>query len=104
MVVVGAKAGGLSHSGGGEHGAHEEREEHEEPGEDRPLDIDALGYEVAALPFWQIQQAGSTPGMLPPRAALYFQGPAGLRAQKLVQQLYDVDFALYNYSHADLPL
>jgi hypothetical protein len=82
----------------------EEHEEHEEPGEDRPLDIDALGYEVAALPFWQIQQAGSTPGVLPPRAALYFQGPAGLRAQKLVQQLYDVDFALYNYSHADLPL
>ena len=41
---------------------------------------------------------------LPPRPALYFQGPAGLRAQKLVQQLYDVDFALYNYSHADLPL
>ena len=85
----------------------EERDEHEEreaPGEDRPLDIDALGYEVAALPFWQIQQAGSTPGVLPPRPALYFQGPAGLRAQKLVQQLYDVDFALYNYSHADLPL
>ena len=82
----------------------EEHDEHEAPGEDRPLDIDALGYEVAALPFWQIQQAGSTPGVLPPRPALYFQGPAGLRAQKLVQQLYDVDFALYNYSHADLPL
>ena len=29
---------------------------------------------------------------------------AGARAQKLVQQLYDVDFVLYNYSHADLPL
>ena len=29
---------------------------------------------------------------------------AGTRAQKLVQQLYDVDFVLYNYSHADLPL
>jgi hypothetical protein len=76
----------------------------DEPGEDAPLDIDALGYDVAALPFWQLQQAGSTPGVLPPRPALYFQGDAGARAQKLVQQLYDVDFVLYNYSHADLPL
>ena len=76
----------------------------DEPGEDAPLDIDALGYDVAALPFWQLQQAGSTPGVLPPRPALYFAGEAGARAQKLVQQLYDVDFVLYNYSHADLPL
>ena len=76
----------------------------DEPGEDAPLDIDALGYDVAALPFWQLQQASSTPGVLPPRPALYFQGAAGARAQKLVQQLYDVDFVLYNYSHVDLPL
>ena len=26
------------------------------------------------------------------------------KSYALVQQLYDVDFALYNYSHADLPL
>ena len=63
-----------------------------------------LGYEVAAMPYWEVQQASSTPGVTPPGTAAYYEGAAGKRAKRLVQQLYEVDFVLYNYSHTDVPL
>ncbi len=63
-----------------------------------------LGYEVAAMPYWEVQQASSTPGVTPPGTAAYYEGAAGKRAKRLVQQLYEVDFVLYNYSHTEVPL
>jgi len=57
-----------------------------------------LGYEVAAMPFWEIQQASGTPGVSPPGTDAYYEGSAGKRAKRFVQQLYEVDFVLYNYS------